>query len=203
MGRELTARGVETKNQLVRHGSRLFTEQGYHPTSVDQIVDSVGVGKGVFYWYFRSKEEFFASLVDEAWKDLRSLQDVVVGDESDAIRCIELYIRATVVWTAENSDRARLFGVADSDNRLRALLKKGRNDALSYVQGHVQRGMDTGQIPPGDPLMLSVAIRSVLMALVREFGDDRTPAEIADATVAFVLPAVRAKDGELSERLAG
>jgi AcrR family transcriptional regulator len=191
MSRELTARGVETRNQLARHGTRLFTEQGYHSTSVDQIVDSVGVGKGVFYWYFSSKEEFFASLVDEAWRDLRSLQEVVIGDEVDALRRLELYLRATVAWTAENAERARLFAVAETEHRLRALLDKGRSDAVAYVEGHVQAGIDGGQIPGGDARMLAVAIRSVLMAVVREFSDLRTPGQIADAIVAFVLPAVR------------
>src|SRR3546814_263494 len=28
-----------------------FAEQGYHPTSVSEIVAGLGVGKGVFYWY--------------------------------------------------------------------------------------------------------------------------------------------------------
>jgi TetR/AcrR family transcriptional regulator, cholesterol catabolism regulator len=194
VSRELTVRGVETRKQLERHGTHLFTEQGYQATSVDQIVDSVGVGKGVFYWYFSSKEEFLASLVDGAWRDLRSLQELVIGDEPDAVRQIELYIRSTVAWTAENPNRASLFGVAESEHRLRALLDKGRSDGVNFVQQRVKAGMDAGLIPPGDSLMLSVAIRSVLMALVRDFRDLRTRDQIADTTVAFVLQALRSAD---------
>jgi AcrR family transcriptional regulator len=189
--RELTVRGAETRTQLERHGTRLFVKQGYHGTSVDQIVDSVGVGKGVFYWYFPSKEQFFASLVQGAWRDLRSLQEVVIGEEVDALRRIEIYVRATIAWTAENSERAQLFTVAGSDLRLRSLLDEGRKEAVTYVQRHLDAGMEAGQIPRGDSLMLAVAIRSVLIGLVGEFKDHRTPSEIADATVAFVLPALR------------
>jgi AcrR family transcriptional regulator len=191
VARELTARGAETRDQLERHGTRLFTRQGYHGTSVDQIVDSVGVGKGVFYWYFPSKEQFFATLVQAAWRDLRSLQDVVIGDEADVLRRIELYIRVCVAWTAENAERAQLFTVAGSDVKLRVLLDEGRRDAVTYVQRHLDAGMEAGQIAKGDSLMLSVAIRSVLIGLVGEFNDRRTPSEIADAAVAFVLPALR------------
>ncbi|MDQ1468483.1 MAG: TetR/AcrR family transcriptional regulator, cholesterol catabolism regulator, partial [Actinomycetota bacterium] len=36
------------------HATALFAERGYHPTAVSDIVDSLGVGKGVFYWYFSS-----------------------------------------------------------------------------------------------------------------------------------------------------
>ncbi|MBW3557793.1 MAG: TetR/AcrR family transcriptional regulator, partial [Actinobacteria bacterium] len=31
-----------------------FADHGYHPTSVAEIVQGMGVGKGVFYWYFSS-----------------------------------------------------------------------------------------------------------------------------------------------------
>jgi len=41
------------------HAAALFSSNGYHPTSVAQIVQGIGVGKGVFYWYFDSKEELF------------------------------------------------------------------------------------------------------------------------------------------------
>jgi AcrR family transcriptional regulator len=193
VARELTARGAETRHQLERYGTRLFNKQGYAGTSVDQIVDGVGVGKGVFYWYFPSKEKFFASLVEGAWRDLRSLQEVVIGDEVDALRRIELYIRASIAWTAENSERAQLFTVAFSDFRLRTLVDEGRKEAVAYVKQHLDAGMESGQIPMGDSLMLAVAIRSVLIALVGEFQDHRTPGEIADATVAFVLPALRSR----------
>ena len=43
-----------------------FAENGYHPTSVAEIVQGLGVGKGVFYWYFDSKEELFLEILREA-----------------------------------------------------------------------------------------------------------------------------------------
>ena len=43
--------------------ARMFAERGYHPTSVSDIVESLGVGKGVFYWYFTSKDELFVDIL--------------------------------------------------------------------------------------------------------------------------------------------
>ncbi len=50
MARQLTPRGVERRKQLLAFAVELFASQGYHPTSVSQIVAGLGVGKGVFYW---------------------------------------------------------------------------------------------------------------------------------------------------------
>ena len=57
--RRLTARGKERRQQLMDYAAERFAEGGYHPTSVAEIVQGLGVGKGVFYWYFDSKEELF------------------------------------------------------------------------------------------------------------------------------------------------
>ncbi len=56
MTRRLTQRGQERRRQLLDFAIARFAENGYHPTSVAEIVQGLGVGKGVFYWYFESKD---------------------------------------------------------------------------------------------------------------------------------------------------
>ena len=36
----------------------MFMEQGYHGTGIQEVVDKVGIPKGSFYNYFKSKEDF-------------------------------------------------------------------------------------------------------------------------------------------------
>ena len=71
MSRRLTDRGEERRRQLLAYATARFAEHGYHPTSVADIVNGLGVGKGVFYWYFDNKEELFRSILREAQLDLR------------------------------------------------------------------------------------------------------------------------------------
>ena len=61
--RRLTQRGKERRAQLLAYATTRFAQDGYHPTSVADIVDGIGVGKGVFYWYFSSKEELFVEIL--------------------------------------------------------------------------------------------------------------------------------------------
>jgi AcrR family transcriptional regulator len=72
--RKLTQRGRERREQLMERAARLFADQGYHPTSVSEVVESLGVGKGVFYWYFDSKEDLFKEILSSAQHDLRRRQ---------------------------------------------------------------------------------------------------------------------------------
>jgi len=53
------------REKLLESAKRLFSQRGYYATSVEDIVASAGLSKGAFYFYFKSKEELFKSLVEE------------------------------------------------------------------------------------------------------------------------------------------
>ena len=51
-----TARGDETRRQILAVAADLFHKQGVAVTSPDQIIEASGTGKGQFYHYFKNKE---------------------------------------------------------------------------------------------------------------------------------------------------
>src|SRR5436189_5261010 len=112
MSRRLTTRGKQRRRQLLEFATTRFAENGYHPTSVAEIVQGLGVGKGVFYWYFDSKEELFLEILKDAQQEMRRAQRVAYGDEPDPVRRIELGIRASLSWLAENRHMFNLFQFA-------------------------------------------------------------------------------------------
>lgn len=52
----------ETRKRIVDAAMQLFSEQGYESTTVAQITDKAGVGKGTFFNYFQYKEEIMCDL---------------------------------------------------------------------------------------------------------------------------------------------
>lgn len=53
-----------TKDQILDAASRLISVRGYHCTTLDDVLRESGVGKGNFYYYFKSKEELGYAIVD-------------------------------------------------------------------------------------------------------------------------------------------
>ena len=51
-----TAKGDETRKQILAAAADLFHKQGVAATSPDQIIEVSGTGKGQFYHYFKNKE---------------------------------------------------------------------------------------------------------------------------------------------------
>src|SRR5215469_10058093 len=141
MNRRLTQRGRERRRQLVEYAAHRFAENGYHPTSVAEIVAGLGVGKGVFYWYFSSKEELFGEILREAQQELRRCQEQAIADEPDPVRRIELGIRASMRWLGDHRHLFTLFQFAVTEDRFSAMLRRGEEVAVADAVRHVKEGI--------------------------------------------------------------
>ena len=76
----------ERKREFLNIAKKLFFTKGYEQTSVDSIIKKIGLSKGSFYYYFKSKED----LLDELTKDLimhilEEVKRLVAREDLDAI----------------------------------------------------------------------------------------------------------------------
>ena len=66
----------ETKKRLQECAMKEFSEKGYMKASLRNICKEAGVTTGALYFFFKDKEDLFASLVDEPIRQLQlALQD--------------------------------------------------------------------------------------------------------------------------------
>ncbi len=59
-----SAKGAATRDQILDVAGRLIQLRGYHATSLDDVLKASGVGKGNFYYYFKSKEDLGYAILD-------------------------------------------------------------------------------------------------------------------------------------------
>ncbi len=189
MSRRLTQRGRERRAQLIAFATERFAEQGYHPTSVAEIVDGIGVGKGVFYWYFSSKEELFFEILREAQLDLRRTQQSAIDEEPDGLRKIEVGIRASMRWSAEHRAQIKLFRFASTEERFAPALRTGGEVAAADIILLVKVGIDEGLIRDSDPVVLAHSVLGLTTYLAQVFIHEQgmPPDLVADEAIAFCL----------------
>jgi AcrR family transcriptional regulator len=75
MGKKISS---ATKKKIVSAAWKLFYEQGYDDTTVDDIVSESGTSKGSFYHYFSGKDALLSSLsylFDEKYDELMQTMD--------------------------------------------------------------------------------------------------------------------------------
>ena len=192
MSRRLTQRGKERRAQLIEYATHRFATDGYHPTSVSDIVDGLGVGKGVFYWYFSSKEELFIEILRTAQKEMRRRQQRAIADVEDPVRRLELGIRAGVEWMAEHTNERRLFEFARTESTFAPSMRAGQATAVADAVEHLKEAIVEGRIPDRDPEALALGILGESNLLTHVYTDERneTPGHVADLVVAFCMEGI-------------
>jgi TetR/AcrR family transcriptional regulator, transcriptional repressor for nem operon len=53
----------DTREKLVRCGTELLSEYGFHVTGIDEVLRAAGVAKGSFYHFFPSKQAFADAVI--------------------------------------------------------------------------------------------------------------------------------------------
>ena len=189
MDRQLTQRGEERRRQLMEYATARFAQNGFHPTSVAEITEGLGVGKGVFYWYFDSKEELLRAILADAQLDLRRRQRAAVSSATSPSDGIERGIRASMEWSIEHRDYFRLFQFAATDDRFNQGLRKGEQITVNDAAKVLAAAMAAGEINDGDATLLSHALLGVHTHLVHlvHRGVLEPTDEVIDAAVAFCL----------------
>jgi TetR/AcrR family transcriptional regulator, transcriptional repressor for nem operon len=152
-----------TRQELIRHGSRLMRRGGYTDCGLIELLDAAGLPRGSFYHHFASKEGFAVATLEAfyAWHDVR-LEMLAAETETPGagriIRYFELLLdRAETtppeergcllaLLTLEKSAtseaiRAALVGVfARWQDRVAELLRQGQDD------GSIARSSDTRRL---------------------------------------------------------
>ncbi len=54
----------ERQNEILDTAQKLFAEKGYGKCTVNDILNEIGIAKGTFYHYFKSKEEVLDAIID-------------------------------------------------------------------------------------------------------------------------------------------
>lgn len=92
-------KGEKSKENLIECAARLFLEKGYNATGINDILNSAGLSKGSFYFYFESKKDLAMGVaeyynrikIDEVSKAAEgrtweAFVEKMVGDEIEKAR---------------------------------------------------------------------------------------------------------------------
>jgi TetR/AcrR family transcriptional repressor of nem operon len=82
-----SAKGAATRNQILDAAGRLIHLRGYHCTSLDDVLRDSGVGKGNFYYHFKSKEELGYAIIERLVRGFveRTLEPAFADPEADPV----------------------------------------------------------------------------------------------------------------------
>jgi len=100
----MVTKGLETKQKIINKSLQLFSVKGYYNTSINDILEATGLTKGGLYGHFKSKEELWYAVYDQAvtiwkdivFKDIRKIDDKIKKIEKVLDNDLQNYLGADV-----------------------------------------------------------------------------------------------------------
>jgi AcrR family transcriptional regulator len=139
----------ERKKEFLDIARRLFFTKGYEQTSVDEIIKEVGLSKGSFYYYFKSKEDLLDELTKElSLQILAKIKEIVDRDDLDAISKLNKSFSEAAAIKFENINliKTLLKVLCDESNiyfRYK-IYQKNTDIVAPEFYGIVQQGINEG-----------------------------------------------------------
>ncbi|WP_433872217.1 TetR/AcrR family transcriptional regulator [Saccharopolyspora sp. CA-218241] len=95
--------------RLLAVATRLFADQGFETTSVQQIVDAAGVTKGAMYHYFDSKDDLLSEIYSRLLREQTARLEVAADRDAPVQERLHAVAVDVVVTTAANLDDTVIF----------------------------------------------------------------------------------------------
>jgi len=93
------------RERIIEKSIRLFLKKGFNGTSIQDIMDEVGVSKGAFYWHFKSKDGLLETIIERFEKDFfESLFSHMNIKKDDFLKRFKSYHKYISEYALKNSE---------------------------------------------------------------------------------------------------
>ncbi len=107
----------ERQNEILDTAQKLFAEKGYGKCTVNDILNEIGIAKGTFYHYFKSKEEVLDAIIDRGARQILERAQEAAANPSFSTE-EKLYHVFMAIRMEEESDRMLIEEMHRMENAL-------------------------------------------------------------------------------------
>ena len=160
-----------TREKIINTAWKLFYEEGFGETTINDIIREADISKGTFYYYFRSKDDLLSTLSEILDREYQRLE----GEEPEGMSCFDrlIWLNYEVHSFMERTMDYRLLSYLYSAQIVKesfsALLNRNRY-YYRYVERLMEEGRNNGELT--DRMAVSEMVRYFSMcerALVTEW----------------------------------
>jgi AcrR family transcriptional regulator len=152
------------REAILKVASTLFGRQGYHATSVADVIAAAGISRGTFYLYFDNKDSLFLELMEQFIQ--RIIEVVEVVDPSGANPTAKIYenVRRVVDVVFDNQDLTVMVLREDLglNPEVDEKLKRFYGFMREMVEGALENGARLGLIRKvNEPIVATALIGAI------------------------------------------
>lgn len=171
--------------ELVAAAARLFSERGYHGTSMRDLGEALGLQRGSLYAHIVSKQDLLYDVVDEGAERFLARGSAAAGAEGGARERLRMFLTGHVETAIEHIEAATVFlnEWRYLSDELRADIEAKRDRYEELLRGIIDDGITAGEFRADADVRFAVLLVLSAGNWVYEWyrpSGELGPTEIAD-----------------------
>lgn len=151
----ITKKPVERRAEIVDAARELFAVHGFVKTTVNDIAQYIGIAKGLFYYYFKNKDEVMAAVIDDYVGLAAQKVRRIAGGEGDYLSRL-----TEIVFTIidMSSDAETVFAELKKADRYmfhQSILEHAYKSLSGSLTEMINQGVEQGIVRCQNPLLTS------------------------------------------------
>ena len=160
----------ERREELIRAARELFDQYGIKETRVSQIVEKVGVAQGLFYYYFKSKEEIVDEVIHIVITEISEDVQKILADTSKTFYqklsdFIALYLQVIDQFSGDAETNLKNMLESISKN---PIARQSNHLLQQHLETLIQQGVAQGVITIAYPEEMTQILLYGLMELSKK-----------------------------------
>ena len=154
----------ERRQEIVETARELFITQGIDNTPVSQIVKTVGVAQGLFYYYFKSKDDIIAAVADHIMDSIErsinsSLERKDMAFNQRITMVVDMFLDSFGILDASSGNVTNLVYTSQLYDIIKARLTSTTADVINALMAE---GTSSGALKIRHPeLMVTLIIQGL------------------------------------------
>ena len=154
------------ETEIIHAAEKLFAERGYDETPVEAIISGVGIAKGTFYHYFRSKEDLLDAIIDHIVDHVKEGLDEV--ERKEGIDAVDRLMLMFEVFNSIGKGRERLVDFFHEERNVLLHFKIERRViplTVVLTETIIKEGIDQGLFKVDDPDIVAKGLMGAVTAV--------------------------------------
>lgn len=162
----------KTKQYILETATRLFSEKGFENVNVEDVVKEVGVTRGAFYHYFKSREELIASVMNKSFSENNPFILAYKQDGLNALEKLRSVFKLDLRPRLEMSDglKNEMQKMADNPVVFKNEMLSQVNVVAPYIERLLIEGNEDGSISVKYPRQVSQIISLLVSSWLSSFA---------------------------------
>ena len=168
------------RQEILAAALHCFAHDGFHNTTIADIVRASGVSQGTFYLYFQTKDDVIAALADDRSQG-EALINAIAGAEADPLVGLKLLfdLHGRTLGDARRADERRVavqsWAEALRNDAIRRRLAANASRVQQEIARLIERGQRAGQFrADAEPEGVAHALMALFRGLTLQTAWDGT-----------------------------